>query len=177
MDPVLYQTRSTPFAVRRRRRKRERAERTRSRFELWAWTELPAYRLGLLLGYAGAVYFGISCFIAGVPAFDITAPEGWTPIWSSIITLAGPVGIIGIVKDTPRFHRIEIWASSAISLTLGTYAFSILVLAYGHGDVNRAAAGSGFVWLGGYTVIRTFLLVAKIALDRRKKQDLLRAED
>src|SRR6478735_4126606 len=140
MDPLLEQTdHSTAHrrAVIRRRRDREiRRRRQQSRFEQWAWTEIPAYRLGLLLSYGFAIYFGISAFIAGVPAFNIAAPEGWTPVWSILLIVSGPIGLIGIARDTPKFQVTELFASAVQSLTLITYAGTLLILAYVAGDVH-----------------------------------------
>jgi hypothetical protein len=163
MDPLLEDTSPEQHSERLMRlhtRNLRRTQRTR-RFYKWAWTELPAYRLGLLLGYSFAVYFGISAFVAGIPSFNIAAPEGWTDIWSAILILAGPIGLVGILKDHPRYYRIELIAAAALSFTLFTYAGTLLFLAYTEGELARAAAGAGFAWLTIAPMIRMFWLIAR----------------
>lgn len=146
---------------------RQREKRHPSRLERWAWSEIPAYRLGLTLGYAGTIYFGISAFIAGVPVFEITAPSGWTPIWSGILILGGILGSVGSIAETKRFRRIELVGSWAIFLTLSVYAASLLFIAYAVGDTSRAAVGSGFVGLAVPPGIRMLWLVTKAQLGRK----------
>lgn len=163
IDPLVEMT--APHV--RRAARRAQRERTPSRLERWAWSEIPAYRLGLTLGYAVMIYFGISAFIAGVPAFDIAAPEGWTPIWAAVLVLGGAVGITGSINDKPRLRAIELVGSSLLSLTLVTYAGTILAIAYGVGDSGRAAAGSGFVGLAVPPVIRMLWLIAKALADHK----------
>ena len=140
-----------------------------SRFERWAWSEIPAYRLGLTLGYAGTIYFGLSAFIAGVPAFDIAAPEGWTPIWALVLVLGGMVGLFGSVADSRRLRAIELAGAIALAATLTVYAGTILVIAYGSGDVGRATAGAGFVGLAVPPVIRMLWLISKAFSDRQAR--------
>ena len=137
--------------------------RERSAFETWAWTEVPAYRLGLLLGYSFAVYFGISALIAGVPAFDLAAPEGWTPVWASLLILSGPIGIFGILKDNIRHNKIELVAAVLSASTLVVYAGTILFIAYGTGDLSRSAVGAGIAWLASPAVIRMLWLISRVS--------------
>ncbi len=137
-----------------------------TRFERWAWSPISAYRLGLTLGYVAMVYFGAQSFFAGVPAFTIAAPEGWTPIWASILTLGGIVAAIGSAASSKAFERVETVGAWVLLLTLGTYAFTLLVLAYGIGDQTRAAAGAGFVALGVQPLVRLLWLMSQLG---RKK--------
>lgn len=168
MDPLLEETAQRPRLTARERSKMTR-ERTPSRFERWAWSEIPAYRLGLTLGYAGTIYFGISAFIAGVPAFTIAAPEGWTPIWSAVLVVGGVVGLIGSIEDRRVLRAIELGASAFISATLTTYAGTVLFLAYASGDTGRVAAGAGFVGLAVPPVIRMLWLIAKMFTERKQR--------
>ena len=171
MDPILEETSDHEHhklvTARRRRDRVLRKKRRQTKFERWAWTEIPAYRLGLLLSYTFAVYFGVSALLAGVPAFNLAAPEGWTPVWASLLTLAGPVGLIGIGRDSHAFHKVELVASAVLSTTLVTYAGTMLVLAYWTGDINRVAAGAGFAWLATGPLIRMFWLIQKVLSHRK----------
>lgn len=133
-----------------------------TRFERWAWSPISAYRLGLTLSYIAMVYFGVQAFIAGVPAFTIAAPEGWTPAWASILVLGGIVAAIGSAGSSKKFERIETLGAWALFLTLATYAVTLLVLAYGNGDNSRAAVGAGFVALGVMPLVRLLWLMSQL---------------
>jgi hypothetical protein len=170
MDPLLAKTPRQALRSRQIRIRLEKRSRRQSRFEQWAWTEIPSYRLGLLLGYSFAIYFGLSALIAGVPAFELGAPAGWTPIWSWLLIAAGPVGLVGILKETPRFRTIELVASSILAGSLVVYAGTMLFLAYVSDLDDRAAAGAGILWLSVAPMIRTTWLLAQVILDNRNKK-------
>ncbi len=155
MDELLEQT--EPGAVRSVRPRRET-----SRFERWAWSPIMAFRIGLTIGYIASVYFGVSALIAGVPAFVITAPEGWTPVWASLVILAGIAATFGSISDGRVFRRLELGGSWVLFLTLGTHATVLLILAYGTGDVSRAAVGADFVALGVTPGVRMLWLMSQL---------------
>jgi len=152
--PSIYDTIQRPP-------KPPRLKRSPSRFERWAWSPITAFRIGLTLGYIGAVYFGISAFIAGVPAFVITAPDGWTPIWAGLLIVGGIVATFGSLSDSKVFRRVELGGAWALFLTLGVYSSVLLALAYGSGDASRAAVGAGFVALGIQPGVRMLWLMAQ----------------
>jgi hypothetical protein len=157
MDSILEET-IPPLHFRRR----PKAPRGLSRFERWAWSPITAYRVGLTLGYLATVYFGTSAFIAGVPAFQLTAPSGWTPIWASVLIIGGVVATIGSASSEKAFERTELVGAWALFLTLGCYAATLLWLAYSEGDSNRAAAGAGFVALGVAPGVRLLWLMSQL---------------
>ena len=157
--PDLYDTLVRPKGTRR----------YPSRFERWAWSEIPAYRLGLTLGYIGLIYFGVSAFIAGVPAFTLAAPDGWTPIWAVVLVLGGATGSIGSVSESKRFRAIELVGSWAIFLTVAVYATTLLFIAYANGDASRAAVGSGFVVLAIAPGVRMLWLMARVLRRERRE--------
>lgn len=136
--------------------------RTPTRFEQWALSPIAAYRLGLTLSYVAVVYFGVSAVIAGVPAFTIAAPEGWTPIWAAVLVLGGATASIGSAASTKRFERIETVGAWALFLTLATYSVTLLVLAYFAGDATRAAVGAGFTALGVQPFVRLLWLMSQL---------------
>lgn len=154
LDPILEDT--VPGRIRRK------VERVPSRFERWAWSPIIAFRIGLTAGYITTVYFGISAFFAGIPAFEFTAPEGWTPIWAAILILGGIVASFGSVADGPRFRRAELGGAVALFLTLGVYSAVLLILAYGVGDISRAAVGAGFVALAVPPGVRMLWLMSQL---------------
>lgn len=168
LDPLLEETAGhvSPRQLRRIHRKQE--PRIPTRFERWAWSPILAYRMGLSLSYIAMVYFGVSAFISGVPVFRLTAPEGWTPIWSIVLVLGGIVASFGSTGDTKALRNIELVGAWALFLTLGGYALTILFLAYATGDVNRAAVGAGFIALGVSPGVRLLWLMTQ--LGRKKDQ-------
>lgn len=133
----------------------------------WASQQVAAYRVGLVLGYLSMMYFGTSAYIAGIPTFDFTTPEGWTPIWSSVVVLGGLVGGIGSLKagsepetkEIKVFNGIELAGAIMLFVTLGTYAALLLVIGYGYGDPGRASIGAGFVALGIPATVRMLWLI------------------
>lgn len=143
-------------------------KRVPSRFEQWAWSPISAYRVGLTLTYAATVYFGVSAIVAGVPAFTIAAPNGWTPIWGSVLVLGGAVAAIGSTSSSKRFELVETFGAAALFLTLGGYSGTLLTLAYGAGDSNRAAIGAGFLALGIPSFVRLLWLLTQLG---RKQAD------
>ena len=156
--PDLYNTLVRPKGTRR----------YPSRFERWAWSEIPAYRLGLTLGYIGLIYFGVSAFIAGVPAFVLAAPQGWTPIWATVLVIGSIVASIGSVASTKRFRALELTGTWSIFLTIAVYAATLLFIAYGTGDTSRAAVGSGFVVLSIAPGVRMLWLMARVLPKQRQ---------
>lgn len=168
MDPLLEETR--PPAVTGPVELPAAVIPTTTRFGRWLLSELPAYRLGLLLGYAGMIYFGISALIAGVPAFDIAAPHWWLWVWAPALILSGPIGLFGVLKDTYTFWKIELVAAILQTGTLFIYSGTLLFLAYGEGNEQRAAVGAGFVCLTIPPLIRMVLLLVKVTSARQGKR-------
>lgn len=164
VDPLLEETGPRPRG--RDRVSLLRQPRQPTRFERWAWSPIIAYRIGLTLGYITTIYFGVSAFIAGIPAFTITAPYGWTPVWASVLVLGGMVASFGSITDGHAFRRIELVGAWALFLTLGGYAAVLLVLAYGAGDASRAAVGAGFVALGIQPGVRMLWLMSQLGRKR-----------
>lgn len=165
MDPLYEQTTRQEKVARQHRRttlkKMERRARKQSSFEQWAWTEIPAYRLGLLLSYSFSVYFGISALIAGIPIFEIGAPTGWTTFQAIAILIAGPLGVLGIVQDTLWFRRVELAAATILSLAVFSYAATMLYIAYATEDMGRVSNGAALMWLATGPIVRMFWLIAQ----------------
>jgi hypothetical protein len=136
-------------------------------FREWASSQVAAYRVGLLLSYLSMMYFGGTSFYAGIPTFQFTTPEGWTPIWATGVVIGGFVGAIGslkagaepLTKSVRRFNRTELTGAILLFLTLGTYAAILLTVGYGYGDPGRTSIGSGFVALGVAPAIRMIWLI------------------
>lgn len=162
MDPLLEDTEQHGLRARRRKAARVRGDRRRSWLERWLFSEIPAYRLSLLVGYAFAMYYGISALIAGIPAFDLTAPDGWTPIWAWVIVVAGPIGLAGAVHDSPGFQRVELLGVTVLTGGLTVYALSVLFLAYGEHDEQRVTAGATLAALAAIHLVRMLWLIVQV---------------
>jgi hypothetical protein len=165
LDKLLERTGPRPASIPKPKRVSRRKPFTVSLQE-WAGSQVAAYRVGLLLGYAAMIYFGASALVAGIPSFQFTTPEGFTPIWSVGVVLGGFIAAVGslkagsepMTKDVIRFNRIELTGAILLFLTLGTYAVILLILGYRFGDNGRASIGAGFVALGVHPTIRMFWL-------------------
>lgn len=135
----------------------------------WASSQVAAYRVGLILGYLGMIYFGASALTTGVPVFSFTTPEGWTPIWACAVIAGGFVGGMGalragaepITKDIKVFNWIELVGAVLLFLTLGIYASVLLYIGYVYGDIGRISNGSGFVALGVNPAVRMVWLILR----------------
>jgi len=165
IDRILEQTFSRPKSLKPPKKMPRKPIKLSLRE--WAGSQVAAYRIGLLLGYLAMIYFGTSAFLADMPTFRITAPEGWTPVWATVVVFGGLIAAIGsikagaepITKEVRRFNRIELTGAVMLFLTLGTYATLLLILGYGYGDAGRASIGAGFVALGVHPTIRMFWLI------------------
>lgn len=147
-------------------------------FITWSRSQVAAYRLGLVLGYLGMLYFGASALVVGIPAFEFTTPEGWTPIWAGAVILGGLVAAIGairageepITRDVRIFNWIELVGAVLLFLTLGGYAAVLLVIGYGYGDAGRSVVGAGFVVLGIPPAVRMIWLIFRPTAARTAKR-------
>lgn len=166
MDPLLEDS--------LRRPRFSRARRPPSRVEVWAKSPIVAYRMGLTGTYALTIYFGISGLIAGIPAFDLTAPDGYVSVWAALVIVGAIVATIGSIHseaplnpDGPTslqkvFRNIELTGAWLLAITIGSYAAVLLVLAYSGGDADLAAAGAGFIVLGSTPFWRMVWLMAQL---------------
>ena len=151
-------------------------------FRSWASSQVSAYRVGLVLGYFAMTFFGASAFIAGIPTFKFTTPEGFTPIWAAAVVLGGLIGSIGSLragtepatKEVRVFNGIELTGAILLFITLGTYAIILLIIGYGfYGppDAGRSSIGAGFIALGVHPTVRMLWLAFRprfIALNRHR---------
>jgi|GEM_PF-2947201 len=145
----------------------------------WASSQVSAYRIGLVLGYVAMIYFGTSALVAGIPAFQIAAPEWWTPVWAWTVMLGGLVAGIGairagaepITREVRIFNWIELFGAIALFLTIGGYAVMLLILGYVYGDEARASVGSGFFALSVHPAVRVFWLILRPRFIALKPRD------
>lgn len=145
---------------------RSKRRRTPTRFERWATTEIQSYRVGLTGMYCFMTYFGTQSLIAGVPAFNIAAPQGFTAWWAPVVVVGAIVAAIGSLTDSKRFVLTETIGAWLLFLALATYSLTLLALAYGTGDQSRAAVGSMAVALGVVPFVRLIWLMFQLGRKR-----------
>lgn len=155
MDNFSFDTMPKPAKI------QPRPRRMPSRFELWAWSPVVSFQIGLTASYLGMIYFGVSAYLANPPVFDLTAPDGWATAWSIALMLGGALGAIGSINRKLWFERLELLGSSLGSLTIGSYACILLFLAYAQDDASRAAVGAGMVALMAPILVRAFWLASQ----------------
>lgn len=112
----------------------------RNRFAIWAWSPIIVLRVSLLATYLGWVYASAVGFLTGIPIFDLTTPEGWTPIWAVILGTSAVIAGIGSISD--RWHLVEKWASLFLSAMIFAYVGSLNLVAWLEGDLARQFVGA-----------------------------------
>lgn len=152
-DRLVFRTMPKPPRVPRRRMP--------SRFEIWAWSPVLSFQIGLTAGYLAMIYFGVSAFIAEVPTFRETAPDGWSIYWAAALIFGGVFASFGSVSRARWFERLELVGATLITLTVGSYASVMLFLAYVTGDVGRASGGAGFIALTVPVLVRMLWLASQ----------------
>ena len=139
-----------------------RPRRQMTRFEIWAWSPVVSFQIGLTASDLGMVYFGVSSAIHQPSGFDNSAPEMWAGLWSLALILGGIVGGLGSVHRSKLFSRIELVGSSLVSLTVGSYAILVLYMTYILDDTSRGSMGAGLVALVVPVLVRTLWLLSLI---------------
>lgn len=154
-DSLAFRTMPKPPRIPRR------TQRKLSKFEVWAWSPVISFQIGLTAAYLAMIYFGLSAAFAQVPAFRHTAPDGWTIYWAIALVLGGMLAALGSISRVKVFEVLELLGSLLITLTVGSYAAVVLFLAYGYGDVDRASSGAGFVALVVPILVRMLWLASQ----------------
>lgn len=112
----------------------------RSRIAVWAWGPVVVLRVALVAVYLGYVYASVIAFIAGVPVFRLTAPDGYTSLWAALLGVSAILSAIGSVTD--RWQQLEKWASLALSSMMLAYVGALNGIGFVEGDLNRQFVGA-----------------------------------
>jgi uncharacterized membrane protein YjjB (DUF3815 family) len=112
----------------------------RSRWAIWAWSPVIVLRIALVGVYLGYVYASVIAFIAGVPIFRLTAPQGYTSIWAVLLGVSAVLSAIGSITD--RWQQLEKWASLGLSSMMAAYVGGLNGVGFAEGDLNRQFAGA-----------------------------------
>jgi len=141
---------------------RSRQRRRPTRFEVWAWSPIKSFQVGLTTGYIALIFFGISSIIAAPASLGYTSPAGWTGFWSVALVIGAIVASVGSISRLKLFERAETVGATLISLTVGSYALLLLFLAYALGDTTKIATGAGFAALAVPVIVRTMWLYSQL---------------
>lgn len=114
---------------------RNRTAKQRNRFAIWAWSPIIVLRVSLVSTYCFYVLAGLIGVRAGIPIFTLTAPQGYTLIWASILGIAALVAAIGSLSD--RWHTAEKWAAMFLSAMLLTYVGALFTVGFVENDLGR----------------------------------------
>lgn len=158
MDSAVFKTMPKPPRVPARKPVRQL-----TRFELWAWSSIVSFQVGLTAGYLTLIYFGVASLFASPPSITMTTPDWYEWYWAAALTLGAALASFGSVAQKSRlFQRIETIGSSLLSLTVVSYASIMSWLAYAAGEADRIAGSAGFVALATPIVIRTMWLYSQL---------------
>ena len=114
--------------------------RQKNRFTAWAWSPIIVLRVSLVATYLVWVFASAIAFIDGVPIFNLTTPQGWTPVWATVLGTSAIVSAIGSLAD--RWQKLEKWSSMVLSAMILTYVISLNSAAWLEGDLTREFAGA-----------------------------------
>lgn len=141
----------------------------------WAWlskwsrSQVAGYRLELIFGYLGIMFFGWTAIQAGIPLFKLTTPDpyGWA-LAAGILVFAGGViagagaaraGEEPVTRAVRVFNLIETVGTGLLFLVLGVYAVSLLVYGYTYGDSGRQTIGAAMSALAATRGVRMAWLI------------------
>lgn len=133
-----------------------------SRFAIWAWSPIISFQVGLTAGYVALVYFGISALLSSPPSIDLTTPHWYAGYWAAALILGAIFAAIGSISRHKVFELMETFGSGLLTLTIGSYSLMILWLAYGTSDIDKSAAGAGFVALMVPILVRFMWLLSQL---------------
>lgn len=112
----------------------------KSRWSIWAWSPVVVLRVALALTYLMYVYAAVIAFIAGVPVLNLTTPEGYLPVWATILGVSSLVSAVGSLTD--RWQQVEKWASLGVSAMMLAYLGGLNLMGFIENDLNRQFVGA-----------------------------------
>jgi hypothetical protein len=145
--------------------KAARSRRRPTKFEIWAWSQVLSFQIGLTGLYIALVYFGIASTIATAPAIQQTSPDGYAYFWAIALAIGAAVAAVGSISRKKKFEIVELIGSGIVSITVGSYAAIVTTIAYVLGDSGRISGSAGFTALAVPLIIRTLWLASQ---SRRK---------
>ena len=141
----------------------------RSRIAQWAWSPVIVLRVALMAAYLISVYASVWAFIAGVPVFTMTTPEGYTSIWAVLLGGSAVLSAIGSITD--RWQVLEKWASLILSALWLTYVGGLTGVGFAEGDPDRQFIAAASLTLLVLPVARFVYLAAQSGKKKRVHPD------
>ena len=132
---------------------------TKSRLAMWVRSPVIVLRVALVVTYVLYVYASIIAFIAGIPVFKLTTPEGYTSVWAVLLGSSAIVAAIGSTTD--RWQALERWASLVLSALLLTYIGGLNLVGFIEGDLDRQFIGAVALIAGILPITRFVYLAAQ----------------
>ncbi len=129
----------------------------KSRLAIWAWSPVIVLRVALVITYVCYIYASVIAFIAGIPIFLLTAPEGYTSVWAVLLGVSAIVAAIGSTTD--RWQSLERWASLGLSALLLAYIGGLNLVGFVEGDLDRQFIGA-IALIAGILPITRFVYLA-----------------
>jgi hypothetical protein len=114
-------------------------KREQTAFEVWFWSPVLVMRVSVVIIYMLYVYGAVIAFIAGIPIFNLLAPEGYTSVWALLLMPAAVLAAIGSLAQ--RWETLEKWAALALTALQSPYVIGVNVVGYAGGDLSRQYVG------------------------------------
>lgn len=111
-----------------------------TRLAVWAWGPVVVLRVALVAVYLSFVYASVIAFLAGVPVFRLTAPEGYTSVWAVLLGTSAVLAAVGSITD--RWQQLEKWASLVLSAMMLAYVGGLNGVGFVEGDLDRQFVGA-----------------------------------
>jgi len=112
----------------------------KSKWAIWAWSPVIVLRVALVGVYISYIYASVIAFIAGVPVFRLTAPEGYTAVWAVFLGVSATLSAIGSISD--RWQQLEKWSSLGLASMMGAYVGGLNGVGFVEGDLDRQFIGA-----------------------------------
>jgi hypothetical protein len=130
-----------------------------SKFAVWAWSPVIVLRIALLAAYLVSVYASVWAFVAGVPVFTLTTPQGYTAVWAVLLGGSAVVSAVGSITD--RWQQVEKWASLVLSALWLAYVGGLTGVGFAEGDPDRQFIAAASITLLVLPVARFVYLAAQ----------------
>ena len=131
----------------------------KSGFARWVWSPVIVLRVALVSAYLISVYASAWAFIAGIPVFRLTAPEGYASVWAVLLGTAAVIAAVGSISD--RWQKVEMWASLALFALWLAYVGGMHGVAFAAGDPDRQFLAAASITLLVLPVTRFVYLAAQ----------------
>jgi hypothetical protein len=113
--------------------------RPKSRLAIWAWGPVIVLRFAVVSTYLGLVYASVIAFIAGVPIFELTTPQGWQPVWAVTLGTSAVIASIGSLSD--KWQKLEMFAVAVVGAMMLAYVGGLNLRGFVDGDLDRQFIG------------------------------------